>query len=318
MASPNEKIKGYFDRHIYSSWPNGPQPAVKRLNEELFLPRFKAPFSLKRSDSFFAIGSCFARAIEYALFNRGGTVFSLTDAFDRWKPRNEIKTIHTTNKYSPISILQDLNLAFDNEVPSRESSFYIETEEGLYLDPFSSHIFAPAPLDEVIERRKVTNEINRKLLNADVAVITWGLVEVWRDTLTGSYLNFFPGMLMQQYPGRFELEVMGFNKNMEVITEIYKLLTQKNQGIKIIMSVSPVPLIATFTGQDVVVANSYSKSCLRTVVGEFTAEHSDVFYFPSYEMVLNNKSPWQEDLRHIQEAFAHRIVEYLFAEVVKE
>lgn len=46
--------------------------------------------------------------------------------------------------------------------------------------------------------------------------------------------------------------------------------------------------MATFSDEDVVVANSYSKSLRRTVAQEWTAARQYVHYFPSYEIAQNS------------------------------
>jgi hypothetical protein len=72
--------------------------------------------------------------------------------------------------------------------------------------------------------------------------------------------------------------------------------------VQFVVTVSPVPLMATFSTEDVVIANTYSKSLLRTVAQEWTAAHQNVHYFPSYEIVQNSERAitWEEDLRHVQ------------------
>jgi len=58
--------------------------------------------------------------------------------------------------------------------------------------------------------------------------------------------------------------------------------------MQIVVTVSPVPLMATLSGEDVVVANTYSKSLLRTVVQESAEAHKNVHHFPGYEIVQNS------------------------------
>jgi hypothetical protein len=68
------------------------------------------------------------------------------------------------------------------------------------------------------------------------------------------------------------------------------------------VTVSPVPLMATFSAEDIVIANTYSKSLLRTVAQEWANKHENVHYFPSYEIVQNSdpKVTWEEDRRHVK------------------
>ena len=57
-----------------------------------------------------------------------------------------------------------------------------------------------------------------------------------------------------------------------------------------------------FSKMDIVVANSWAKSLLRAVSQEWAAVHSNVDYFPSYEIVQNSEraAVWECDLRHVR------------------
>jgi hypothetical protein len=68
--------------------------------------------------------------------------------------------------------------------------------------------------------------------------------------------------------------------------------------------------MATFSPDDVVLANCYSKSLLRTVAQQWSAKHENVHYFPSYEIVQNSERAvaWEEDLRHVNEKVANHIM----------
>ena len=56
---------------------------------------------------------------------------------------------------------------------------------------------------------------------------------------------------------------------------------------KIIFTLSPVPLNATFTKQPTMLGDCVSKSILRVALDQFFRETqlSDVYYWPSFEMV---------------------------------
>jgi hypothetical protein len=64
------------------------------------------------------------------------------------------------------------------------------------------------------------------------------------------------------------------------------------------------------TRHDVLIANSYSKSTLRSVVGLLAESHDFVHYVPSYERVMltKQKDVWNDDLRHVSDAFVGGIV----------
>lgn len=73
-------------------------------------------------------------------------------------------------------------------------------------------------------------------------------------------------------------------------------MRSRNENIKFLLTVSPVPLTATASGSHVEVATCYSKSVLRAVCGTLYARHDDVDYFPSYEIITsaNNKGAYFE------------------------
>jgi GSCFA family len=68
--------------------------------------------------------------------------------------------------------------------------------------------------------------------------------------------------------------------------------------------------MATFSSEDVVIANSYSKLLLRTAAEEWTSRHANVHYFPSYEIVQYSQisETWEEDRRHVKGAIAQHIM----------
>ena len=83
---------------------------------------------------------------------------------------------------------------------------------------------------------------------------------------------------------------------------IYDLLTRYGHpDFHVIVTVSPVPLMNTFSTMDIVTANAWAKSLLRAVAQEWAMAHANVDYFPSYEMVQNSDraAVWETDLRHV-------------------
>lgn len=67
----------------------------------------------------------------------------------------------------------------------------------------------------------------------------------------------------------------------------------KSSTFRVLLTVSPVPLTATYTEDHVLLATTYSKSVLRAVVGAFCDKNENIAYFPSYEMVT---APWSRGI----------------------
>jgi hypothetical protein len=87
----------------------------------------------------------------------------------------------------------------------------------------------------------------------------------------------------------------------------FRMLTDR--GKKILLTVSPVPLTATFSDQCATVANSFSKAVLRVCAHRLAANLPDVDYFPSYEMVMSGGlANFSDDNVHVQDGFVREIV----------
>jgi hypothetical protein len=156
-----------------------------------------------------------------------------------------------------------------------------------------------------------------------VVVLTLGLVEVWRDLATGLWLNVAPPLwCADREPERFRVHLAGHGANLAALESVRDLLGRvRRRPQKLIVTVSPVPLDITFTGEDAAIANSYSKSVLRSVAGEFTSRHADAAYFPSHEMVTLSERRAAfiaEDLRDVRDAMVGAVTAKFLATYLGE
>lgn len=150
-------------------------------------------------------------------------------------------------------------------------------------------------------------ELHRKksyeaLSEAEVIILTLGLIETWRDKR--DKMTYYRVPSPNNYdPNIHEFYVQNIQDCQNDLNEIHRLLNQYNPKAKIIVTVSPVPLFATFRMDvDAVTANTLSKSTLRVAAEYFSQSHENVYYFPSYEIVAHAiPSPYEEDNRHVTE-----------------
>ncbi len=128
----------------------------------------------------------------------------------------------------------------------------------------------------------------------DVFIITLGLSEVWCDKITGEV--FWRAIPQDKYdPARHGFRVMTQAENVQNINAIVRLIEKHRPGAKVIFSLSPIPLTATFRPMSCIVANGASKANLRSALDE-----TGVCYFPSYEMVTTLfNHQWMEERRHV-------------------
>jgi hypothetical protein len=84
---------------------------------------------------------------------------------------------------------------------------------------------------------------------------------------------------------RYRFRVSRYVENLDNLERIHAIMARHNPDCKILLTVSPVNLWATFRqDSDVISASCNSKSTLRAVADEFTGRHANVFYFPAFEM----------------------------------
>jgi hypothetical protein len=295
--------------------PNSPpcNYASQRLQQTWFTPTITPKFKLQRDDKVYAIGSCFARGLENSLIARKIAVESAAPEFARLQPVNrEASGLGFINKYNTFSILNELRWALDPNAVFPVDSI-VQVTDMTWSDPHTTPKLKLAGLEETLERRSLMRMVTKRIVDCRAAIITLGLVEVWRDVQTDVYINYTPlPALLKTQPGRYEFHLTSFTENWANLEAIHALLSRYGHPeLRIVVTVSPVPLQTTFSKMDVVVANTYSKSLLRTVAQEWAAAHDNVDYFPSYEIVQNSDraAVWQPDLRHVRAAVAHHITE---------
>lgn len=75
-------------------------------------------------------------------------------------------------------------------------------------------------------------------------------------------------------------------ENQDHLEAIIAMVREVNPAIKIILTVSPIPLLRAFTAKSVFAADCLSKSVLRAAVGQLMEKNlPDVFYWPSFEAI---------------------------------
>ncbi|MEM1428444.1 MAG: GSCFA domain-containing protein [Pseudomonadota bacterium] len=136
----------------------------------------------------------------------------------------------------------------------------------------------------------------------DVFILTFGLSEVWYDKPTGEV--FWRTIPKAAYdPSRHGFRVSTVEENRENIEAIYRLIRRHRPKATIIVTLSPVPLIATFRDTSCITSNTVSKSVLRVALDEALRRHKSagyLFYWPSYELVTDVfGSPFKADRRHL-------------------
>lgn len=278
-----------------STW--GDRSSPNRV-EPITRPEFDAPFRMQPGDSIFTIGSCFARNVEHALITRGFRI-PMRELFKQ--PEFAGIDLGAINNFGTPSIYNEIAWAF-GEQPFNPEDHLLAMAPGKYSDLHLNHVGRSDPWDVVVARRAAIREAYRSVVDCSVAIVTLGLAEVWRDTATGYYLNRQPmPSQMREFPDRFRLHVLSASEVEDYLERAIGLLKKHSPKLNIILTISPVPLAITSRAIDVIVANTYSKSVLRTAAEAIVTRHDNVTYFPSYESIMlsDRAIAWEADLIHV-------------------
>jgi hypothetical protein len=192
-------------------------------------------------------------------------------------------------------------------------------EDGGVIDPFRPGLRYPAQSDEEFDilSRQHLRAVLDAFTAATVFVFTLGLTEAWESTLDGAVYPACPGTVAGEFdPGRDRFHNFSADEVRADLVGFIQRLRETNPGVRVILTVSPVPLIATATDQHVVVASSYSKAVLRVAAAEAAASMPQVCYFPALEIVTGPQAPHDflaQDRRSVTEAGVTAVMETLIA-----
>ena len=302
-------------RNRASRWPE--RGAKNRLEPECW-PELNPRFDFASGARVFTIGSCFARNVELHLASLGFDIptrkFLNENRRDGVPGGDEI-----LNKYTPPSIHQEL--AWTRRIRERDGIVSAADVEPMLLDLGDGKVvdmqhrltnqFGMTRADALDQRRKLYG-LFEQAFDSEIVIVTLGLIECWLDRANGQYVEFGPYMRRHNAGNRFVFRRLTFNEAYEFTKKTLDLLNADGPR-NVLITTSPVPLARTFTADDVIVANAYSKSVLRAVAGQVAEEFANVDYFPSYETVMLTKQTyvWANDLTHVEGEFVGRIVSRL-------
>ena len=236
-------------------------------------------------------GSCFAQHFGHALQDRGFSWLETERAPRELSPENARRfnyglfSCRTGNIYTTSLLLQWLRWASGAVVPPEE---YWEKDGRIY-DPFRPNVEPEgfATVDEMRQMRQLTvDALVRAVRRAGLFVFTLGLTESWFNREHGYEYPMCPGTVAGVFDENNHLFMaQDFGFIADSLRSAIAIIRKINPAIKVLLTVSPVPLTATNSGAHVLVASSLSKSILRAVTGQITRELDFVDYFPSFEII---------------------------------
>nr|WP_321524347.1 GSCFA domain-containing protein [uncultured Cohaesibacter sp.] len=269
-------------------------------------------------------GSCFAQHVARAMINDGLNYY-VTEMPPSDMKEDKAQSLgyglfsaRYGNIYTAKQLLQLVLRSYGKFDPLE--SFW-KTDSG-YIDPFRPNIgeVFEDPKSVCEDRKRHFEKVREMFETLDVFVFTLGLTECWFDKRDGAVFPVSPGAVTRHADARnFGFCNQSYNSIKSDIIAFLKELSIINPKAKVIFTVSPVPLIATYSNKDVLTATTYSKSVLRSVSGEIADVFNNVQYFPSYEIITGNfnkgtyyendlRSVHQDGVAHVMEVFRDKLV----------
>ncbi len=269
--------------------------SVSRDYDPASVGTFATPL-ITRDDRVITAGSCFAANLVPYLEDHGLTYL-------RTEPRHPVFAQLPADNFS----YDKFSAAFGNVYTVRQLLQLIERCTGVFspledrwhiegqvIDPYRPGLRYPARSDREFDlltarHLQATREAFER---CTVFIFTLGLTEAWVSRADGAVFPACPGTIA----GQFDSDRHAFkNFNVaEVLADMEAALLAfrgLNPTARVILTVSPVPLVATATAQHVLAATVYSKSVLRVAAEHGAAWMPNVSYFPSFEIVTSPAAP---------------------------
>lgn len=309
----------------YSSLPDHRfwRKAVTSLPPFAIDPLLETPFKIARHDRVATAGSCFAQEIAHRLQASGYTYYLAE------RPPNGISAAEADrrnyfmyscrygNLYTTAQLRQLIDRAYGDFVP--ELDYWTRKEDGRIVDPFRPRIEPEgfATLEEMREERNRHFDAVRHMIETmDVFVFTFGHTETWRHKSDGAILQLAPGVAGGDWDDNvYEFYNMTVSEVVRDFLASVDRIREINPKVRIVLSVSPVGIIATYEDRHVVISNTAVKAILRAAADEVVRARPNIAYFPSYDLV--NVSPnaarfYRDDTRRINTQGIDRTMKMFF------
>jgi hypothetical protein len=307
----------YKDAPPYRMW----RRAVSETDGGDVDPVVRMPFRLSATDRIVTAGSCFAQHIAERL-RQQGFAFLVTESAHPILPPKVAQdfqyglfSARYGNLYTARQLLQLMQRAYGAFTPRDD----VWEEGGRFYDPFRPQIQPGgfATLEEYQhDRAQHFAAVRRAFEEADIFVFTLGLTECWVSREDGAAYPVCPGTAAGRFePARHVFVNFGVEEVVADMTAFLTELRRRNPRVKMILTVSPVPLAATAEDRHVLVSTTYSKAVLRIAAEQLT-QLTDVAYFPSYEIVtgaFSRGAYFGPDLRSVTKAGVDHVMRLFFA-----
>ncbi len=300
MAKPNFETCPYNGIEPYRFWQSPSQTSG-------LMPQPMRAGILSKKDVIASAGSCFAqniarylssRRFNYNVCEAGPMFFGKEQAADWGYGQFSCRF---GNIYTVLQLEQLLERALGRRAVADQ---FWQSEDGKWFDLLRPRInrygFDTREIAEV-DTKEHLDAVLKMFRTSTVFVFTYGLVEYWYDETNGTVFPTAPGCGYGRFDAsRHKAGLMSVSDIVRSTTAVMKMIREINPDLKVIVTVSPVPLLSTHRNMNIVQASVHSKSLLRVAVEECLPLFEQFYYFPSYEIVTQycGEPIWDESGRN--------------------
>lgn len=310
----------YSDLPKSAFWKTGVAQENPYAIEGIYKKKFDIPANAKIATA----GSCFAQHICRHLKKNGYNVLDVEPP-----PPGLPENLHQkfgfslySARYGNIYTVRQL-LQLTQEVAGEWTpQNYIWKKNGKFFDALRPAVELEGldSPEEVVEHRQFhISRLKGLFKDLDLLIFTLGLTEMWMHKESGTVYPTAPGTLVGEFDDNlYEFKNVQFGEIIKDFNEFQNVLKNFRGGkpFKILLTVSPVPLTASASGEHVLTSSAYSKSTLRSVAGQLSMNQGHIDYFPSYEIVTNprmHSAGFSDNLRSVRDETVDTVMRHFFS-----
>jgi len=275
-----------------------PKKSKESLTIDDIIKGYETDKILNKKTPITTIGSCFAEELRQWLKSSNYNIKE-----PKWGQVYNIKNIRQIfemslepEKWNPVEEVWK----FDNDIRHP----YIKGPE---MEPYR--------IGDLDNYKKNMSELHKSfakvLKSVDVIIITLGQTEYWANKNDNSAFYAAPWNNIKNGEENHRFYNLSVEEVKNELKQCFDLLIKHNPNIKIVISVSPVPLVAS--GQESLtgyILAGKAKSSQHIATLEVIEDYENIQYMPSFEIVNSDLiGSYLSDGRHIQPSKVKKIME---------
>ncbi len=299
MTNPYKELENFcfWSRAMLNPAPGQIDPVVKSK-------------TISQGEKVATLGSCFAQHLSQHIQSSGLNYYvaeTVPPGMDAQEAKNRNYGVFSArygNVYTVRQAVQLFDRAFGNFSPVDD----VWEKDGGYVDAFRPQI-EPETFSSAAQVKASAAEhlqhVREVFTRCDWLVFTLGLTEGWRSKQDGAVYPIAPGVSSGKFdPKKYEFVNFTAQEVQADLELLVKNLKKVNPTARVLLTISPVPLIATYEKRHVWVSTTFSKAALRVAADAVERQFDNVIYFPSYEIITSPTTGgryYADDLRQVTE-----------------